>query len=144
MPRDPVAGPDSPVSPFPLPLSGTVTKGFGRGSKDLGIPTGKQFALKEETYQCVLLTKKPIANLPESVAQSAGEVLESGIYYGWASVGSSDPTVRPMVMSFGWNPFYKNERRSAVILAPVLCADKISHVCVPMMPDTGSAHNSYL
>jgi hypothetical protein len=38
-------------------------------------------------------------------------------------VGSSSQ-VWPMVMSFGWNPFYKNERRSAV------CAFHISAAAV--------------
>ncbi|RMZ89870.1 hypothetical protein DV736_g2906, partial [Chaetothyriales sp. CBS 134916] len=39
-PRDPVVGPDSgPETPFPIMLSGPVIKGFGRGSRELGIPT---------------------------------------------------------------------------------------------------------
>ncbi len=54
------------------------------------------------------------ANLPEDVAESAGKVLETGIYYGWASVGNNAHGVKPMVMSYGWNPYYKNEKRSAV------------------------------
>lgn len=37
----------------------------------------------------------------------------TGVYYGWAQVGN-DQTVYPMVMSLGWNPYYKNEKRSAV------------------------------
>lgn len=36
-----VVGPDAPQEPYPLKLTGTVVKGFGRGSKELGIPTGK-------------------------------------------------------------------------------------------------------
>jgi riboflavin kinase len=55
------------------------------------------------------------ANLPEAVAAKAGDKLKTGIYYGWASVGSNS-LVWPAVMSFGWNPYYKNEKRSAVIL----------------------------
>lgn len=54
-----------------------------------------------------------IANLPEEVAEEAGKLIDAGIYYGWASVGFCKD-VHPMVMSFGWNPYYKNERRSAV------------------------------
>lgn len=34
-PRDPIAGPDTPQSPFPLKLRGPVIKGFGRGSKEV-------------------------------------------------------------------------------------------------------------
>lgn len=33
-------GPETPVAPYPLFLNGEVSKGYGRGSKDLGIPTG--------------------------------------------------------------------------------------------------------
>lgn len=36
----------------------------------------------------------------------------TGIYCGWASVGS-DSAVYKMVMSVGWNPFYKNEKKTA-------------------------------
>ncbi|KAJ3412784.1 riboflavin kinase [Chytridiales sp. JEL 0842] len=86
-----IVGPERPEPPYPVYLRGIVSKGFGRGSKELGIPT---------------------ANLPEEVAEQAGAMIDTGIYYGWASVGHKD-IVWPMVMSFGWNPFYKNEKRSA-------------------------------
>lgn len=35
-----IVGSSSPETPYPIPVSGTVVKGFGRGSKELGIPTG--------------------------------------------------------------------------------------------------------
>ena len=35
-----MVGSDVPTAPYPLALRGTVVKGFGRGSKELGIPTG--------------------------------------------------------------------------------------------------------
>lgn len=41
--RELVVGPEVPQEPYPLKLSGTVVKGFGRGSKELGIPTGKNW-----------------------------------------------------------------------------------------------------
>lgn len=53
------------------------------------------------------------ANLPADEAGRAGAVLPTGIYFGWAQVDSGQ--VFPMVMSFGWNPFFKNTRRSAVV-----------------------------
>jgi riboflavin kinase len=38
-PRDAIVGPDGgPEAPFPLKISGTVIKGFGRGSKEVCIP----------------------------------------------------------------------------------------------------------
>ena len=49
------------------------------------------------------------------MADSVGTKLETGIYYGWASVGECKD-VYPMVMSYGWNPYYKNEKRSAVAI----------------------------
>ncbi|KAJ3066733.1 riboflavin kinase [Podochytrium sp. JEL0797] len=89
-----LVGNDAKVdAPYPLKLKGCVMKGFGRGGKELGIPT---------------------ANLPEDVSEYAGQFIETGILYGWASV-DSDTTVHPMVMSFGWNPYYKNEKRSAEV-----------------------------
>jgi riboflavin kinase len=35
-----IVGPVNPEHPFPVTLEGTVVKGYGRGSKELGIPTG--------------------------------------------------------------------------------------------------------
>ncbi|GJJ69599.1 riboflavin kinase [Entomortierella parvispora] len=113
--RAKIAGGPVPESPFPIKMSGTVIKGFGRGSKDLGIPT---------------------ANLPEDAIEAQHEHMITGIYYGWAqvvvrnkseesatsaasstsSLATSCPaTVYPMVMSLGWNPFYKNEKKSAEV-----------------------------
>lgn len=102
-PRPTIAGPPSPRSPFPIRLSGPIVKGFGRGSAELGIPT---------------------ANIPVAGLSVGGhEDIESGVYYGWAGVDVDDTGQRlgggkggvwEMVMSIGWNPFYKNEVRSVV------------------------------
>lgn len=35
-----IVGPEHLEAPFPISVSGKVVKGFGRGSKELGIPTG--------------------------------------------------------------------------------------------------------
>ncbi|RUP23516.1 hypothetical protein BC936DRAFT_138995 [Jimgerdemannia flammicorona] len=86
-------GPDTPEAPFPIRLNGQVVKGFGRGSKELGIPT---------------------ANLSNDALETLTRTLDIGVYYGWAQIGN-DPTVYPMVMSLGWNPYYKNEKRSAEV-----------------------------
>jgi len=37
----------------------------------------------------------------------------SGIYLGWASVGT-EAAAHKMVMSIGWNPYYKNEVGSMI------------------------------
>ena len=120
-PRPLIVGPENPSPPFPLRLSGPIVKGFGRGSSELGIPT---------------------ANIPiAGLSVGGNEDVESGVYYGWAGVdvdedgkrcGNGDGetegkregqgegkakakgNVWPMVMSIGWNPYYKNTKRSVV------------------------------
>lgn len=97
-----ISGPeDGPLPPFPLRLSGPVIKGFGRGSKELQIPT---------------------ANIPiEGLKVGGCETIESGVYYGFAGLDlinvdtGSKGVVFPMVMSIGWNPFYKNTVRSVEV-----------------------------
>ncbi|XP_045460356.1 riboflavin kinase [Harmonia axyridis] len=69
--------------------SGIVVKGFGRGSKELGIPT---------------------ANFPEEVVNNLPQDMETGVYYGFSQVDNGP--VYKMVMSIGWNPYYKNEKKS--------------------------------
>ncbi|KAI2636649.1 hypothetical protein GGS21DRAFT_38353 [Xylaria nigripes] len=107
-PRPRILYPDSgPEAPFPLRMEGTVISGFGRGSKELGIPT---------------------ANLPVDAAVTPWIAdAQSGVYFGWASLAlpSSHPDsqaqestqflIYPMVMSIGYNPFYKNSVRSAEV-----------------------------
>lgn len=39
--RPSIVGGDEPEHPYPMELFGSVTKGFGRGARFLGIPTGK-------------------------------------------------------------------------------------------------------
>ncbi|KAI1102049.1 riboflavin kinase [Jackrogersella minutella] len=145
-------GDAGPEPPYPLRMEGAVIAGFGRGSKELGIPT---------------------ANLP--VDESATPWIataSSGVYFGYASLAlppkhpdhkssrphrhrghpraavdappaplpSDPPTIPaheedgvqeatqtqpeddkhqwqifPMVMSIGYNPFYKNAVRSAEV-----------------------------
>ncbi|KAL5488139.1 FMN1 [Sanghuangporus weigelae] len=100
-----IVGPDDgPEQPFPLALHGAVQKGFGRGGKELGCPT---------------------ANLPDEALRPLSAVMHTGIYFGFAQVlprkgsehtlGEEDGKVHAMVMSLGWNPFYKNERLSAEV-----------------------------
>ncbi|XP_071451164.1 riboflavin kinase [Hetaerina americana] len=78
-----------PMDGLPHYASGPVIKGFGRGSKQLGIPT---------------------ANYPEDIVDSLPQMLNTGVYYGWANVDGGQ--VYKMVMSIGWNPFYKNTKKS--------------------------------
>lgn len=41
-----LVGPEIPSQPFPFALKGIVVKGYGRGSKQLGIPTGKMSKIR--------------------------------------------------------------------------------------------------
>lgn len=52
--------------------------------------------------------------MAESAIPKLLEHAESGIYYGLAAISGSS-TVYDMVMSVGWNPYYKNTVRSAEI-----------------------------
>ncbi|KAJ9628409.1 uncharacterized protein PV06_06523 [Exophiala oligosperma] len=101
-PRELFAGPeDGPAKPFPIRLQGPVIHGFGRGSKELGIPT---------------------ANIPASGLSTHSD-LESGVYFGFVGLSlapskdtpSSSTLVYPAVLSIGYNPFYKNSMRSVEI-----------------------------
>jgi riboflavin kinase len=72
------------------------------------------------------ICNEPIAtaNLPDGSITPLSSVAKTGVYYGFAQVvpppehaakfEPEDITVLPMVMSLGLNPFYKNERLSAV------------------------------
>ncbi|KYQ91319.1 hypothetical protein DLAC_08265 [Tieghemostelium lacteum] len=77
---------------FPLHFKGKIIKGFGRGSKELGIPT---------------------ANLPIEDYEEQLREIPVGVYYGFANVeGLNNDKVYPMAMSIGWNPFYKNTKKT--------------------------------
>ncbi|KAK0081021.1 hypothetical protein PV325_012932 [Microctonus aethiopoides] len=75
-------------SVLPYFISGVIVKGFGRGSRSLGIPT---------------------ANISQDVVDSLSQDFKIGVYYGWAAL---EGQIYKMVMSIGWNPFYKNEKKS--------------------------------
>ncbi|XP_064596108.1 riboflavin kinase-like [Liolophura sinensis] len=74
---------------LPYFAEGEVVKGFGRGSKELGIPT---------------------ANFPDRVVEALPKDIPCGVYYGWAMVDNGP--VHKMVLSIGWNPFYKNQKKT--------------------------------
>jgi len=77
---------------LPYYLSGVVCKGFGRGSKELGIPT---------------------ANYSDELVNGLPEGFSPGIYMGWCQV--NEGPVHKMVMSVGWNPFYNNTQKTVEI-----------------------------
>jgi riboflavin kinase len=115
-----IVGPNVPEAPFPIFISGAVQHGFGRGSKELGCPTGKHKTTVIFFPPCIF--RLQIANLPDESLPSMTSVTKTGVYFGYAQVVASkdqplsaeDQQIYPMVMSLGWNPFYKSKRMSAV------------------------------
>ncbi|PSS24689.1 Riboflavin kinase [Actinidia chinensis var. chinensis] len=80
---------DSTLPIEPWHIGGPVSKGFGRGSKVLGIPTAN---LSTDGYSTVL-SEHP-----------------SGVYFGWA--GLSTRGIYKFVMSIGWNPYFNNAEKT--------------------------------
>lgn len=54
-----------------------------------------------------------LANFPEEVVEALPAEFDTGIYYGWSSL---DNKIYKMVMSIGWNPFFKNDKKSMVCI----------------------------
>ncbi|KAJ0745948.1 putative riboflavin kinase [Helianthus annuus] len=76
--------------PFePWHIGGPVIKGYGRGSKVLGMPTAN---LSVEGYASVL-SEHP-----------------AGVYFGWAKLSTRG--FYKMVMSIGWNPYFDNTEKT--------------------------------
>ncbi|SPO05004.1 related to FMN1 - Riboflavin kinase [Cephalotrichum gorgonifer] len=102
-----VGGDDGPETPFPLRMEGNVTTGFQRGSTLLGFPT---------------------ANIPINDALTPWiNTMDTGVYFGWSSLrlppthadhaapADSPYALYPMVMSIGYNPYFKNTVRTAEV-----------------------------
>ena len=77
----------------------------------MGIPTGwnELHVLSKSTQKHAILNRFT-ANFPEEVVEGLPTDVSTGVYYGWAKV--DDGPVHKMVMSIGWNPYYKNEKKS--------------------------------
>ena len=89
----------------PFRFLGKVVEGFKRGSKELGWPTANLDPAAFETQ------------LDDSAAE--------GVYIGWAAIDDASldgPSrqVHKAILSIGWNPFYKNEKRT---VEAYLCHD---------------------
>lgn len=142
-PRDTVAGPDDgPQPPFPIRLNGKVIKGFGRGSSELDIPTANiplsglsigghedvesgvyygwaGLSPSKATHQHPPGTESKYKHMAVKVYEGLNAVLfggngkdEDNQRESWTADRGA---VYPMVMSIGWNPFYKNKVRSVEV-----------------------------
>lgn len=79
----------------PIYLSGTVVNGFGRGSKQLGVPT---------------------ANIPPESLGEMKEKIPAGVYFGWARLMElpeasprKDGNIHKMVMNIGKRPTFEDK-----------------------------------
>jgi riboflavin kinase len=76
----------------PVRICGEVIKGYGRGSKLLGMPT---------------------ANLPADKYTEELSGMEMGVYVGWANVDGGP--VYKTVLGIGDNPQFQNKTKTIVI-----------------------------
>lgn len=93
---------------LPIRIISKVVRGYGRGSKDLGIPTAN-VSREKEVLSC-----------------SCGDFdhLPTGIYWGFACIGDGEDIggegdafsvlgkVHTAAISIGYNPTYKNEEKT--------------------------------
>lgn len=116
--RPTIVGPSSgpPPPPFPLYLSGPVVRGFGRGSKELGIPTANldrgNESLKRFLSEVAARTNEQAEEEGQGssrVQDDSGSARGTGIYFGFARIlmpdvvaarkGDDDPSSSSIVPS---------------------------------------------
>jgi FAD synthase len=72
-----------------------------------------------------------LANFGIDVVNQLPKDIQTGIYYGWASVENGQ--VHKMVMSIGWNPYYDNEHKSMVSIC--LITQEHADICESFVND---------
>lgn len=86
-------------------MSATVVKGFGRGSKLLGIPTAN-------------MCTKEIGDVVSDT--------RTGIYLGYTMLKN---VVYPAVVSIGWNPYFDNDDKTVVRVREALVRASTGRPC---------------
>ena len=74
---------------------GVVDQGYGRGGKQLGVPT---------------------ANLPASLFQNALEDVETGVYFGWAVLEGQSNEIYKAVANVGYSPTFEGRENCEKII----------------------------
>lgn len=120
---------ESPVKMLPIRMTSTVVRGFGRGSKDLGIPTANLDLSQLQMHRVV-----DVDNNTSQVLSSLQDI-PCGIYWGYCRVGdaargpatpqsdrSDDPessspsstlgVLYKTAISIGYNPTYGNDHKT--------------------------------
>jgi len=77
---------------LPFRITSKIVRGFGRGSKDLGIATANMDRAG--------LTQQQFADLP------------TGIYFGFASIEKEPAVCYNAAISIGYNPTYNNKEKT--------------------------------
>ncbi|VEU20113.1 DEKNAAC100958 [Brettanomyces naardenensis] len=114
--------PASPKAPYPILVrSSHVIPGFGRGSSEIGIPTANvpidsspELANLDTGvyFGFVRLHRAREEDLPETKEiLRADKKTKVKLTYG-RGLTDIDLSVLPMVMSLGWNPYFKNEEKA--------------------------------
>ena len=86
------------LSSLPIRLSATVVKGYGRGSKVLGIPTAN--LSMQELTENINNNRDPNVNI---------DAIKTGIWYGFACL---DGKIYKTATSIGWNPQFDNKEKT--------------------------------
>lgn len=116
MTRPALVVPPVPSDPYPLVETGRVIAGFGRGSSELGIPTANVPVTEKlnKLPQGVYYGYARLIPTSEDAKEEEGDASDRKFNYG-SNLTTEEKNVLPMVMSIGWNPFYKNEQKAAEI-----------------------------
>jgi riboflavin kinase len=121
---------------LPIRIVSRVVRGFGRGSKDLGIPTANLACGSSDACRIVTAASSTIPSSPEGSSPPSSPTLDelpTGIYWGYCRIGNvtavdngpapaspiadDAPTAErsvlgvslPCAVSIGYNPTYGND-----------------------------------
>ncbi|KAJ1921887.1 hypothetical protein H4219_000233 [Mycoemilia scoparia] len=106
---------------FPIFISGEVVRGFGRGGKDLNVPT---------------------ANLPEETVNKALATIPIGIYYGWAQLETEKKEVH-IIHNYEYD-FYGRELKVCIAgyIRPELNFESLDQLIAAIKNDISIAENA--
>ncbi len=93
---------------LPLRMTSTVVKGFGRGSKELGIPTANLDREKGKYRLMGSSSRSSGDDDSSSTATTEFDDLPTGIYWGFCRIGGTSETIYKTACSIGYNPYYGN------------------------------------
>lgn len=78
------------------------------------------------------------ANFNDEVVEGMPPEVQTGIYFGWAKL-DTEGTIRKAVVSVGWNPYFKNKKKSFVSLLCLMLLGNMLNDLFTMV--SGNAHH---